>query len=376
MKNEFFDSSQKRGVSVGTVVLIVLAAVLITALVLMAMLREFPASIGIDPPPSPRASAPLPATTPLPSSVDPERETAFSRVFRENCESVVVITTYVTYEGKLTKYGSGSGFFIREDGVIVTNNHMITEIEAVKVRTYEGDEYDADILGGDERSEIAVLKIKDDQRKDREFSAVTCGDSDQVTVGEYALAIGSPMGFEFSLSVGIVSGLQRAVDSNVYRFKMIQTDTALNSGSSGGPLLNIRGEVIGVNTMKSRQSITGASVEGMGFAVPINKAMKVANQLLETGKVTHAAIQASVGTLVDQDNQPLGVRVAEVVEDGAAAKAGVQADDVIVAFNGRAVMMVNDLMEQLDDCEPGQTVVLTVLRGEVTLEISVVLGSM
>ena len=114
----------------------------------------------------------------------------------------------------------------------------------------------------------------------------------------------------------------------------------------------------------------------MGFAVPINKAMKVANQLLETGKVTHAAIQASVGTLVDQDNQPLGVRVAEVVEDGAAAKAGVQADDVIVAFNGRAVMMVNDLMEQLDDCEPGQTVVLTVLRGEVTLEISVVLGSM
>ena len=200
------------------------------------------------------------------------------------------------------------------------------------------------------------------------------GNSDEILIGEYAIAIGAPLGYEYSMSVGFVSGLQRTVDSRNYRYQMIQVDTALNSGNSGGPLFNIKGEVIGINTMKE-SSVYGASVEGMGFAVPINTAKNIAQQLIENGKVIRPAIHAVVGNEYTEDGKEAGVYIAEITPGGAAEKAGLKVDDVIVQFNLKDIDNMNDLMEQLDLASVGDEVVLTIIRGGKTMTVIIVLGS-
>lgn len=296
--------------------------------------------------------------------------TVFTDIYEENCDAIVVITEYVQLNGAETPYASGSGFIISKDGVILTNNHVVADASRVSVRLYNGHEYDAEVIGADERTEVAVLKIKTSET----LKTVKLGNSDGLVIGEYAIAIGAPMGYEYSLSVGFVSGVERRVYANNYAYKMIQVDTPLNSGNSGGPLFNIRGEVIGINTMKENATATSASVEGMGFAVPINTAADVADQLLKNGKVSRAALQATVSNYVE-NNAYAGVSVVELVPGGAAEQAGLQVNDVIIAFNDTKITVMNDLMEQLDNCRIGDSVTLKVLRGGETITVKVTLGS-
>lgn len=355
---EYYDGRVHSGKSVQPVLLI-LAGVLVLALIAAAAW-----SVG-------RASSSRGI------GVSPEQlltgdgnRTVFTDIYEANCDAIVVITEYVQYNGAETPYATGSGFIISKDGVILTNNHVVADASRVSVMLYNGHVYDAEVVGTDERTEVAVLKIKTTET----LKTVKLGNSDKLEIGEYAIAIGAPMGYEYSLSVGFVSGVERRVYANNYAYKMIQVDTPLNSGNSGGPLFNIRGEVIGINTMKENATATSASVEGMGFAVPINKAYDVADQLLKTGKVSRAALQATVGNYV-QNNAYAGVEIVELVQGGAAEQAGLKVNDVIVAFNDAKISMMNDLMEQLDNCRIGDTVKLTVQRGGETMTVKVTLGS-
>lgn len=372
MKEEFFDAREsKRGIGITGVIIIILIAALLGSGVTYWWLD----SRGVF---SAQAEIPVPTNVPA-ATVKPQDETeeayagnatVFTELYQKNCNAVVVIDTYITYEGELTHYGKSSGFITDTQGYILTNSHVVEEAESIKVTLFNGSVYDAQEIGHDERTEVAVLKIEPEEQ----LQTVVMGNSDEILIGEYAIAIGAPLGYEYSMSVGFVSGLQRTVDSRNYRYQMIQVDTALNSGNSGGPLFNIKGEVIGINTMKE-SSVYGASVEGMGFAVPINTAKNIAQQLIENGKVIRPAIHAVVGNEYTEDGKEAGVYIAEITPGGAAEKAGLKVDDVIVQFNLKDIDNMNDLMEQLDLASVGDEVVLTIIRGGKTMTVIIVLGS-
>ncbi len=378
MRDDFFDEGKgRKGISV-TVFIVV---ILLIALLSSTATYFFMPTVKVN------EKFPLPTSTPFDfenskeenkdsdekeenvsdSIANPnDTETVFTKLYDENCRVVVVLDGYVNQNGQEVKYSQSSGFIISSDGYILTNHHCVEGIDKMMVTLFSGESYVAEIIGSDDRTEVAVLKI--DAKE--ELSVATLGDSDKIKIGQYAIAIGNPVGFEYSMSIGFVSGLERAVDSNNFRYKMIQVDTPLNSGNSGGPLFNAKGEVIGINTMKS-SSYTSV-VEGIGFAIPINLAKDIASTIINEGKVTRAAIEATVGT-----HPRGGAVVAEVTKGGAADKAGIKAEDIIVSFNGKKILSVNDLIEQIDYLKPGDTVDITVIRGEEEeLKLKITLGSL
>ncbi len=377
MKEQFFDAgAQKKGIGFIGIFVIILVSVLIgSGATYMWMNRDaFSSQIESSPSPTstPSISTP-PEKTPeadIQENNESSNATIFTQIYENNCNSVVVIDTYITYEGTLTLYGKSSGFVMNSEGYILTNSHVVEEGESFQVTLFNGNVYEAREIGHDERTEVAVLKIDADEP----LQPVVMGDSDKILIGEYAIAIGAPLGYEYSMSIGFVSGLQRTVDSRNYRYQMIQVDTALNSGNSGGPLFNIKGEVIGINTMKE-SSLSGASVEGIGFAVPINTAKNIAQQLIAEGKVTRAAIQAVVGNAYDEAGNEVGVYIAEITPGGAAEKAGLKTDDIIVKFNDVNIQNMNDLMEQLDLASIGENVALTIERDGKSMTLIIQLGS-
>ena len=328
MKEEFFDVREsKKGIGITGIIVIILVA---------ALLGSGATDWWMDSRGAFSSQVEAPVSTNAPTAAPPQEEgteeisnaTIFTEIYQKNCNAVVVIDTYITYEGELTHYGNSSGFIMDTQGYILTNSHVVEEAESINVTLFNGSIYEARELGHDERTEVAVLKIEPKEQ----LQAVIMGNSDEILIGEYAVAIGAPLGYEYSMSVGFISGLHRTVDSRNYRYRMIQVDTALNSGNSGGPLFNIKGEVIGINTMKE-SSVYGVSVEGMGFAVPINTAKNIAQQLMENGKVIRPAIHAVVGNKYTEDGREAGVYIAEITPGGAAERAGLRADDVIVQFN-------------------------------------------
>ena len=257
----------------------------------------------------------------------------------------------------------GTGFFISADGYAITNNHIVENGQKVKVFTVQGDEYQAKIIGTDPRTDVALIKIEA-----KNLSFVELGDSAQVKVGEWVLAIGNPLGMEHTVTAGIVSakGRQLGLGDGSYE-DFIQTDAAINRGNSGGPLVNMKGEVIGINS--NILTPTGGNI-GIGFAIPVNMAKKVVSQLKDKGKVVRGWLGVEVATLpIDQDTQNLlnlkskkGALINNVTQAGPAEKAGFKPYDVIIEVNGQAIENSNDLRMKIADIPPGTKVEFKVIR--------------
>ncbi len=367
----FEDERKSKGISITVFIIAILLIALLSSVVTYFFMPTVKVNdlLNATPTNSPVLNTQKPTFNEDFSLNDGSAESVFTKIYEENCDTVVIIDTYVVENGVEYPYTQSSGFIIKDDGFILTNSHCVANADRIEVTLYSGEKFVAEIVGSDDRTEVAVIKIEADKR----LKTAVLGNSDNVKIGQYAIAIGNPMGYEYSMSIGFVSGLARTVDSNNYRYKMIQVDTPLNSGNSGGPLLNSVGEVIGINTMKSASNSLGASVEGMGFAIPINLAKDISEQLILNGKVTRPAIQASVGNYTGKNG---GVIVAEVTEDGAAEKAGILVNDVIISFNGSSIKTVNDLMEQLEYCKSGDEVEIVVVRDNTNeIKLKITLGT-
>ena len=268
---------------------------------------------------------------------------------------------------------SGSGFIVDKNGYIITNHHVVAKVDHIKVKLHDGDstEYRARVIGIDPETDVAVLKI--DPRTP--LTPVNIGNSDAVQVGDWAVAIGSPFGLEASVTAGIVSALGRNIDGPLQLQRFIQTDAAINPGNSGGPLLNIRGEVIGINTMIATQS---GGYQGIGFALPINMVVHVYNDIIRTGRVA----RGSIGVQWSKTDKPelfkalgtnQGVLVSKVQEGGPAEKAGMKADDIIIAMNGRPVKDGEELVSRVSEMSIGTPITLTVDRDRKHLDFKLVI---
>jgi serine protease Do len=260
-------------------------------------------------------------------------------------------------EPVLRPAGLGSGAIVSEDGLILTNNHVVAQAEQLRVRLFDGREFPAKVLGRDPQTDIAVLRIEA-----KGLPALKFADSDQVEVGEWVVAIGSPFGYRNSVTSGIISARGRSgVSNNPEGYEdFLQTDAAINPGNSGGPLLNLDGEIVGINTAIATRA--GGS-EGIGFAIPANIARNVMNALIKNGRVTRGFLGVSFAP-PEEDGSKIreGVKIASVADDGPAAGAGLKPGDVITRFNGRAVEQVDLLRTQIATTPPGTTVELEYLR--------------
>ncbi len=269
--------------------------------------------------------------------------------------------------------GQGSGLVYREDGVILTNRHVVENAEKVQIVFRGGKEYDGEVLGVDRESDIAVVKIDATG-----LTAAKMGDSDKTKVGEFAIAVGSPYELDYSVTVGHVSAKGRRVFSDQMMFDQdfIQTDASINPGNSGGPLVNIYGEVIGINTL-----IRGMNT-GIGFAVPVNLAKRVADMLIEDGKVTRAWLGVSITTLrEDADYRDLavgvedGVVVRQFVPGGPAENSELELADVITEVDGNSVKSAEELKRELRLKKAGDSVTLGLMRNGKAREIEVETGA-
>lgn len=296
-------------------------------------------------------------------------------IFQKVVPSAVSITTSIQSYGQVGT-GTGTGIIMSEDGYIITNNHVVDGATSIQVTTNDGQVYDAEVVGTDENTDIAVIKVNATGLTAAEF-----GDSSSLVTGEPAYAIGNPLGIQFAetMTGGMISAPSREVTIDKYVMNLIQVDAAINPGNSGGPLVNSQGQVVGVVNAKIMTSNSN-DVEGIGFAIPIETALSVANDLIEYGYVTNRpTLGVSVQSLSQQEAmlyrlEP-GVTVVEVTPGGGAEKAGVQVGDKIVAFNGVEVESFSELNYEKDKCESGDTVTLTVERDGSRLDLQVVLGS-
>jgi serine protease Do len=268
--------------------------------------------------------------------------------------------------------GQGSGFIVGADGIVLTNAHVVKEASEVTVKLTDRREFRAKVLGADPATDIAVLRIDA-----KNLPVVKLGDPAAARVGDWVVAIGSPFGFENSVSAGIVSAKGRALPGDAY-VPFIQTDVAVNPGNSGGPLFNLSGEVIGINSQIYSRS---GGYQGLSFAIPIDVALKVKDQIVATGKVSHARLGVSVQdvnqALADSFGlkQAAGALVATVMPGSAAEQAGVQPGDVIVKVNGATIGAAGELSAFVGSAVPGDKVKLEVQRKGDRRELTAVLGA-
>ena len=255
----------------------------------------------------------------------------------------------------------GSGFIIDKDGIVVTNNHVIQGAEDIFVTVNDNKEYAAEIIGTDPLSDIAVLKIKSDQK----FSPVKFGDSDSARVGDWVIAIGNPFGLGGTVTSGIISARNRSIGLSRYE-DYIQTDASINSGNSGGPLFDMNGDVIGINTAILGQS---GSI-GIGFSIPSNSAKKVINQLIEFGETKRGwlgvRIQIVTKEIAQAENldKPMGALVVSVAENSPSYKAGIKSGDIIIEFDGKKINEMRELPKIVAETEVGKTVDVKVWRNK------------
>jgi len=317
------------------------------------------------------------------------------RIYRQAEPAVAnIVTRAVEYDFFLNPVpveGAGSGFLIDTDGHVLTNYHVVQDAQTIEVTLGDQSRYKAKFLGADPRNDIALLKIEPGGHK---LTALPLGDARTLEVGQKVLAIGNPFGFQSTLTTGVVSALGRTVQTgqNTFIDEAIQTDAAINRGNSGGPLLNTRGEVIGINTAIYTPSGTTA---GIGFAIPINTARHVAEDLITQGRVRRASLGIEGRPLWPGLAQALGLSVNEgflierVTPGGPAEAAGIRGGnrtvlaglqelrlggDVLTAVDGKKILSQVDLNLILNRMRPGETVTLTIYRGQQKMDVKVKLG--
>ncbi|MEQ9814871.1 MAG: DegQ family serine endoprotease [Azospirillaceae bacterium] len=268
----------------------------------------------------------------------------------------------------------GSGFIIDPEGVVITNNHVIDAADEIRVILQDGTEFAAEVVGTDPETDVAVLRVETDEP----LPAVSWGDSDAARVGDWIIAIGNPFGLGGSVSAGIVSARGRDIQAGRYD-DFIQTDAAINRGNSGGPMFNMDGEVVGINS--AIFSPTGASV-GIGFAIPSNLAQNVVGQILEFGRTRRGWLGVRIQTVTDDIAESLGMAeaegalVASVTPEGPAAMAGLEAGDVILSFNGEPIEEMRELPRVVAETEVGSSVPVEVFRRGETQNFEVTLGEL
>jgi len=274
-------------------------------------------------------------------------------------------------QGEEQSRGVGSGFVISQDGYVMTNAHVVADAETIYVTLPDKREFKAKLIGSDKRTDVALLKVDATG-----LPKLTLGDSDKVRAGEWVLAIGSPFGLDNTVTAGIVSAKGR--DTGDY-LPFIQTDVAVNPGNSGGPLINLRGEVIGINSQIYSRS---GGYMGISFAIPIDEAMRVTEQLKATGKVTRGRIAVAIGDVTKEVADSLGLGrargalVGSVEPGGPAEKAGIEAGDIILKFNGRDIEKASDLPRMVGDIKPGTRVPLQLWRKGATREVSITVAEL
>ena len=320
---------------------------------------------------------PLPDTLP---SNDTGKTLTPTQVYQMNVGAVCGIATQVTtnvWGQTTTSACTGSGFVLTEDGYIVTNNHVVADASegSIVVQLYSGEEYPAAIVGTDSMNDVALLKIEAEG-----LQTVTVGDSDQIEVGETVEAIGNPLGeLTFTMTAGYISALDREITPDRTPINMLQTDVAINAGNSGGPLFDMAGNVIGITSAKiSGITGSGASIEGVGFAIPINEALRVVYDLQEYGYVRGRAflgvtVKELDAATADTYGLPVGPIVQSVVADSCADKAGIAVKDIILRFNGRMVQTYTQLMSALNKCSAGDEVTLHIYRAGAELDVTLTL---
>ncbi|MCG2829895.1 MAG: DegQ family serine endoprotease [Desulfobacteraceae bacterium] len=263
----------------------------------------------------------------------------------------------------------GSGFIIDKEGYIVTNNHVVEDADKIKVKLKNGKEFDAEIVGRDPNTDIALIKIKSKNN----LPVVKLGDSDALQVGQWVVAIGSPFGLEHTVTAGIVSAKGRIIGSGPYD-DFLQTDASINPGNSGGPLINMEGEVIGINTAII------ASGQGIGFAIPINHAKRIVDQLKSSGEVTRGWLGVGIQDLSEELAEYYGIKegkgvlVTEVFPGDPADEAGIKPKDIVLYINGKRVENTRELSKLIADTSVGDTVKIKVLRNgiEKTFPVKIV----
>lgn len=305
-------------------------------------------------------------------------------IYKTASPSVVAISTAGTtttmdffgQQRQVEVESAGSGVIISKDGYILTCNHVVEGMDEVVVVMADGEEHTAKVIGGDSATDLAVLKIDLNN-----LTPVILGDSDQLQIGELAVAIGNPLGLysQPSQTSGIISGKERVLvvegnnGSGVEMMNLLQHDAAINPGNSGGGLFNSYGELVGITSAKS----AGTAIEGMGFAIPINDAKTIINDLVNYGYVVRPQIGISGVSINEEDakaySMPAGVFVAEVVEGGAADKAGIVKGDVITKVDGDAITSIEELTRLKNSKKVGDTMKLTVVHGEDTKEMTITL---
>ncbi len=302
-----------------------------------------------------------------------------AEVYAANVNSTVGITTSITTTNfwgfQTTSAASGSGFVFSKDGYILTNYHVVDDSNAITVSMYDGTTYDAKLVGYDEGNDVAVLKVEA-----TDLAPVVLGNSDNLNVGDSVVAIGNPLGeLTFSLTAGSISAKDREITlSTGSSMQLIQTDCAINSGNSGGALFNLYGEVVGITNAKySSSSSSEASIDNIGFAIPINKARSIAESIIEKGYVSKPYIGVSV-TTVSAETQayglPKGASVQQIIEDSPAAEAGLQINDIITHVNDQEITNSTDMVAAVRNAAIGDELKLTVYRMGKTTELTVTVG--
>jgi len=315
-------------------------------------------------------------STAFPKTAEAGAAMSTAEIYKKAVGWVVAIGNYANYQNqfqgssKEMLAGEGTGIIYSSDGYILTNAHVVSGASRVTITLNDGKEYDAKLIGADEKTDIAVVKIDATG-----LSAAEFGDSTQLLPGDTAIVIGNPLGeFADTITQGIISSVEREVQLDQYILNLLQIDAAVNPGNSGGPLLNSSGQVVGVVNAK----ISTENVEGIGFAIPSATAVTVANDLISYGYVaSRPVLGISVVTYTDMlaqmYNHAPGVFIQEVYDDSAAKAAGLQAGDQITKFNGEEVTDGTDLTYRVSMCKVGDKVTVTVMRGGVEKDISVTL---
>jgi len=313
------------------------------------------------------------------NKIDTDKLMTPAEVYATNVNSTVGITTSINtnfFGYQTTSAASGSGFILTKDGYILTNHHVIEGSSSITVSFYDGTSLPAKLIGYDAGNDIAVLKVEAD-----DLTPVILGDSENLNVGDSVVAIGNPLGeLTFSLTTGAISALDRDVTiSTGATMRLMQTDCAINSGNSGGALFNLYGEVIGITNAKysGSGSSNEASIDNIGFAIPINNVWDIVESLIENGYISKPYIGVTVSDVSEESQSyglPQGAAVRSVLEDSPAEKAGLEAGDIITHVDGTELAGSNDLVSTVGEHEIGDALKLTVYRQGKTLELKITIG--